>query len=256
MIEKIERDALDDSVPVAAALRKCLVLGGKSGSEKLRDWATRELEGYYLDDQDDLPDYRIVAAPLMMDAVRVNVQIRGQQFSPSVLPEGIREHIEERVELREGVGQIEALLKQPQIKLAPPRASDIVRLMNHEVGDPYQQIVSIYWTVAHSAVEGVLDQVRTALTKLVAELRANMSDADALPSAEAANAAVTLIQTGKRARANLTAAQATGSGTTATANVQPQQEEPGFWTRSRRIGGFVVGLATVGATVIAAIEVF
>jgi hypothetical protein len=33
LIEEIERDALDESVPLAAALRKCVVLGGKSGSE-------------------------------------------------------------------------------------------------------------------------------------------------------------------------------------------------------------------------------
>ena len=40
LIAEIEGDALDDHVPVATALRKCVVLGGRSGSEELRDWAT------------------------------------------------------------------------------------------------------------------------------------------------------------------------------------------------------------------------
>lgn len=253
LIEQIERDALDDKVPVATALRKCIVLGGKSGSENLRDWATRELQGYHGVEQDRLPDYRIIAAPLMMDAVKVNAQITGQQFSPSVLPEGVRDHIKEEVPLREGVGQIEALLKQSQIKLSPSGASDIVRLMNHEVGDPSQQIVSIYWSVAHSAVEGALDQVRTSLTQLVAELRANMPAGDELPSPEAANNAVTLVMTGKRARANITSAQASGGGTTSTATSQPQQEDSGFWTRSRRVIATVAGVAGVVSAVIAVI---
>jgi len=254
LIEQIERDALDDNVAVATALRKCVVLGGKSGSEKLRDWATRELQGYPGVEQDDLPDYRIIAAPLMMDAVKVNAQITGHQFSPSVLPEGIRDHLQEEVPLREGVGQIEALLKQPQIKLSPPRASDIVRVMNHDVGDPYQQIVSIYWSVAHSAVEGVLDQIRTSLTQLIAELRANMPAGDELPSSEAANEAVTLVMTGKRARANVTSAQSSGGGTTATATSQPQQEDSGFWIRSPRVIAAVAGVAGVVSAVIAVIK--
>lgn len=46
LIAEIERDALNERVAVATALRKCIVLGGKSGSEALRDWASRELKGY------------------------------------------------------------------------------------------------------------------------------------------------------------------------------------------------------------------
>ena len=129
-------------------------------------------------------------------------------------------------------------------------------MMNHQVGDPYQQIVSIYWAVAHSAVEGVLDQIRTALTQLVGELRANMSDVEALPSAEAANEAVNVLVTGKRPRVHVTSAQASGSGTTATAGAQPQQEESGFWTRSRKTGAFVAGAVGVAAGIVAIIEFF
>jgi len=253
LIGQIEQDALDDGISVATALRKCIVLGGKSDSERLRDWATRELQGYRGIDHDDLPPYRIVAAPLMMDAMTVRAQITGQPFSPSALPEGIREHIKEEVPLREGVGQIEAMLKQPKIMLSLPGASDIVRLMNHEIGDPSQQITSVYWAIAPSVVEGVIDQIRTALVQLVAELRANMAGADGLPSAEAANEAVSVVVTGKRSRVHVTSAQAQGGGT-ATASADPQPEESGFWTRSRRIGAFVVGAVTVAAGIVAILE--
>lgn len=255
LIAQIERDALDDGVPVATALRKCIVLGGKSDSEQLRDWATRELQGYH--GQDDLPDYRVIAAPLVIDGIAGNYQVTRQPFPPSALPDFAREHISERLELRDGVGSLEALAQQAEIKLAPPMATDLARYMNAQDDNPYQHIISIYWIVSPSAVRGVLDQVRTALTQLVAELRANMSGGEDVPSAEAANQAVSVVVTGKRSQVNVTTAQASGPGTAATAtapDAQPEPEASGFWTRSRKIGAFIVGLASVVAAVIAVIE--
>jgi AbiTii len=84
LIDQIQTDALDDAVPVATALRKCIVLGGQSGSEALRDWATRELQGY--EAEADLPPYRVVLAPLMVDAVSGRTQITVSSFLPRACP--------------------------------------------------------------------------------------------------------------------------------------------------------------------------
>lgn len=46
LLDQIETEALDESASLAGALRKCVALGGRTGSEQLRDWATLELEGY------------------------------------------------------------------------------------------------------------------------------------------------------------------------------------------------------------------
>lgn len=254
LITQIERDALDDHVPVATALRKCIVLGGKSGSGELRDWATRELKGY--DRQDELPDYRIIRAALLVDGVNGNVHVTGQQIAASSIPEYARDHISETLELREGVGNLEALAKRSEIKLQPPAASDLVRLMNNERGGRFQHIISLYWSVAPAALEGVLDQIRTSLTQLVAELRATMAGHEDVPSAETASQAVRVVVTGKRAQVNVTTAQASGTGATAT--IEPtdvgEQADLGFWTRSRKIGAFVVGAVTVIAGVLAIIQ--
>jgi hypothetical protein len=253
LIDQIEQDALDDRVPVATALRKCVVLGGRSGSEELRDWATRELKGYRGEDQ--LPDYRLVPAPLRVDGLAGHYQVARQAFPPSSLPDFAREHIADEVELRDGVGSIEALLGEAEIKLSPPMASDLVRYMNAHNDAPGRHIESLYWQVSPAAIRGVLDQIRTALTHLVAELRANMSDSEAVPSADAASQAVSVVVTGKRSKVNVTTAQA--AGTSANASVHGSRErsrESEFWTRSRRIGAFVVGVATVAGVVITAIE--
>lgn len=249
LIAQIERDALDDSISVATTLRKCVALGGQSGSESLRDWATRELKGY--GGQDGLPDYRVISAPLTVDAVSGNVKITGQQFPPSGIPAFAQEHISERLELRYGAGTIEEFAKEGHaVKLQPPGASDVTRIMNSENG-PYQHIVSLYWSVAPAALRGVLDQIRTALTQLVAELRANMSGQDEIPSAEAANQAVTVVVTGKRSHVNVAAPQASGAATaTVSSEAMSQPADSGFWTFSRRIGAFVVGTATVVAVVL------
>jgi hypothetical protein len=214
LISQIESDALDERVSLATALRKCIVLGRNSGSEQLRDWATRELQGYH--GRDDLPDYRIIGAPLRVDGIAGNYQVRGQPFAPSGLPEFARAHVSEQVELRDGVGSIEALGRQVDIKLQPAMASDLVRIMNAESDNPYQHIASIYWNVSPTAIQGALDQIRTALAHLVAELRANMPADEDVPSAETANQAVSVVVTGERSSVNVTTAQASGLEATAT----------------------------------------
>ena len=68
-------------------------------------------------------------------------------------------------------------------------------------------------------MRGLLDQVRTALTKLVAELRAN-TPGGSEPSRQAADQAMHFVVTGRRAKVNVTATQA-GGGATATTMIGP-----------------------------------
>jgi AbiTii len=255
LLAQIEKEALDDSAPLATALRKCVVLGGKSGSEQLRDWATRELQGYH--GKDDLPDYRVVGAPLQVDGVSGNYQITGQQIPPSELPNFAQEHISEEVKLLQGVGGLEALARQSDIKLMPPMGGDLVRIMNSESDNPFQHIHRIYWSVAPSALHGVLDHIRTALTQLIAELQANMDSDEEIPSTEAANQAVNVVVTGERSQVKVTTAQSSGADNTAVAvprEALSSPSESAFWTRSRRIGAFAVGAATIVAAVVAVMQ--
>jgi AbiTii len=250
LVAELESDALNESVPLATALRKCIALGGRSGSEQLRDWATRELQGYH--GEDDLPEYRVISAPLMVDGIAGNHQVSHQQIPPSTLPEFAREHISERLELRDGVGGLEALAKDDHIKLSPPMAADLTRIMNSE-SDRNQHIVSLYWSVSPAAMKGVLDQIRTALTQLIAEITAGMPAGQQIPSAAAADQAVEVVVTGKRNKVIVNTIQAAGQGATVDAEADPK-EESGWWTTSRRLGAFIVGLAGVVAAVVAVIQ--
>lgn len=252
-LAEIESDALDESVSVATALRKCVALGGKSGSAELRDWATRELKGY--PNLEDLPEYRTIAAPLRVDGISGNYKVTGEELPPIALPDFAQEHISNDLPLNQGVAELENLARQPEIRLAPPHAADLALYMNSQGHTgAYGRINSIYWQVSPVAINGVLDQIRTALTQLVAEMTAAMPTDEDVPSAAAADNAVQVVVSGKRHRVTVNAAQAAGERSNSSVDPEPVKEA-GFWTTSKKVGGFLVGLATVVAAVVAVTQI-
>ncbi len=108
LLSEIERDLLDGK-PLADLLRKCVMLGGRSGSVELRDWASKELRGY--DVGDELPAYRTVGAPILADTVTGSAIVTGQRMPLSGFPDFVQENISEEFPLRQGVGELEALVK-------------------------------------------------------------------------------------------------------------------------------------------------
>lgn len=142
LLDDIQQQALDPEIPLADTLRKLVALGGQAGSTELREWASRELRGY-AGSGIDLPDYRKPGAVMMLNAMKGNYQITGQQISPRYLPEAVREFIDEEVALGQPVGEIEAMYQQAQgeggyLKLTLPRSQDLTAMMNAETGDPFQ----------------------------------------------------------------------------------------------------------------------
>ncbi len=247
LLAQIESGALDSRTPLSDALRKCVALGGQSGSTELLDWANRELTGY---GSQEPPAYRIVAAQIVLDGTRGNLKITGQGLSPTELPDFTHGHIKEEYELRGGVGEIEAMISHAQngaVQLGLPMGQDLARVMNYENKDPYQHIERVYWKVSTVALIGALDQIRTALVRLVAEMRwAGTSAGGDAPTGQAADQAVNVVVHGApRSKITVNTSQASGGSTNSVA--QPREPESGWWTRGRRIGAAVVGLATIAA---------
>lgn len=85
LAEQIQNDALDSGTSIGDALRKCIALGARAGSEELRAWAARELRGY--EDGTDVPEYRKIAAPMVMDGLSGNHHFEGLQISTHDLPQ-------------------------------------------------------------------------------------------------------------------------------------------------------------------------
>jgi AbiTii len=256
LLAEIERDALDESKSVAAALRKCLVLGGHAGSTALREWATRELKGYP-SREDELPDYRRIRAPLLLDGLNGNYKVTAQSISVLDLPKIAHDVVEDEVPLSYGIGEIEALIRQADtrggfLELGPPGGAELARLMTHEIGDPSRYVERLYWSVSAASLRGVVDAVRTSLIELVAELRAGMAPGEHAPSPELAEQALQVAVHGNKNRITLSSAIADHGGTATAMPTSGEGDEPGFWTTSRRIGALVVGLAAI-VTAVAAV---
>jgi len=222
---------MSEDKPLASTLRKCVILGGRAGSTELRDWATRELRGYELDDE--LPKYRIISAAIRVDVMGVNFQITGQRISPGELPDGIAEHIDEEVQIRSGIGELEALAKRYEATnesahLSLPGGADIVRLMNYEIGDRFQRVMEVYWAVSGPALQGIVDGVRTALVELIGELLAGMPEGQDVPSAELTNQAVNVAVSGKKSRVTVAAAQASPGGVSSVTPAAREEVEPPY----------------------------
>ncbi|MFJ8770230.1 AbiTii domain-containing protein [Streptomyces clavifer] len=172
-LDRLEDDVLNESRPLAPILRQVIALGGHAHSEPLRTWALRELQGYEGTDV-PIPDYRRIAAPLVMDGLTGRFQFQKQPVSMFDLPDFAQESLGDVLRLGQGVGQIESLIaRQPgqTVQLAPAMAAEVAVFMSQ---NPSRQVLRLYWAVHPSAMEGVLDQVRTRLVQLVGELRAAM----------------------------------------------------------------------------------
>ncbi|MGI8677382.1 MAG: hypothetical protein ACR2LX_01575 [Jatrophihabitans sp.] len=254
LLTQIETDLLS-GVSLSSVLRKVIVLGGRADSNELRDWASRELNGYAGVDV-PIPPYRRFGAQICIDVATVGGHMTGRPIGVSMLPDFVREKIDETVTVPNSIAEIESLIAgsddSKPIRMPLPMAQDIAQYMDHEIGEPYQQITALYWAVSRPALAGVLDRIRTKLAELVGELIATMPDSQDAPTPEQAAAAVNLMVTGNRAKVSVANAQATGGGiATSTQTTPPESTDPSWWTLGHKIGAFVVGACVIAGTVIA-----
>jgi hypothetical protein len=247
LLQEIEAGALNSRIPIADVLRKVIALGGRAGSPELRDWAHHELKGYV--PEDELPPYRQIVVPLQMDAAVAGGLIKNQALSTWELPEFAQDKITNDLPLGMGIAEIERLARRCEpgdvVKLGPPLSQDLVVLMNAS-GQWRCHIERIYWAVSPTALEGVVDQVRTALTVLVAEIQANVPDGTVTPSAEVASNAINFAVTGKRNKISVVAPQGGSTVTT------PESDQPRRWLRIA--GAVLIGLVTIAGVIFALMQ--
>lgn len=254
LLTEIERELLDGK-PIADVLRKLIVLGGRAGSSELREWASQELRGY--SGSDTLPDYRQVPALIRLDGVTASAIIRGQTISPLALPEVAHGYITNLAPLPQGIGEIESLANAADgaVKIALPGHSELAGIMNAESSEQFQRINSIYWSISQTALVGVIDQVRTRLAELLAELRAaTPADADG-PTATQATNAVNVVVHGRGNHVQIAQASERATNSVEQPPAQSTTDAP-FWTLGKRVSAILVGAATIAGAIFAAIQIW
>jgi hypothetical protein len=251
----IEEGALDPKSDLATVLRQCLSLGAAAGSERLREWASRELSGYEPDDA--LPPYRITNAVLFMDGFTGAGHISRQQVPAALLPDAARDLPNRDIELSEPLATLLQHLEGAQqggdgvVRIIPPENVALVEFMNTYLAaassglGPRQMVERVYWAVPLATFIGVADNVRTILVQLVAEIRAGLPIGADLPSPELADHAVNVAVHGDH---NQIVIGRAGPGATAVVEGRAVSSGAKPESRAKTIAWWVFGIvASVGA---------
>lgn len=204
LLASIEQ-GLSTGTSTTALLQQCILLGGKSGSKQLREWASRELNGYN-GKTDKVPEYRTINAVIRVDAVVGRTQITGQPIGSQSLPDFVQEAgLSEELPLTQGIGEIEAAASREDnsVKYSLPGADIIGRAIDQQSGQAFQQTYSIYWDVSTTTMRGVVEKIRTALAEFLAELLDQLPAPDSSPTKEAVDRAITVVLSGGQPVVNL-----------------------------------------------------
>lgn len=194
LLKDIRNAALEADVPVANVLRKCAVLGAQLKNNDLRDWALQELKGY--DNEDDVPEYRRVASPLMGNfAGRFGSGYTNIGVPAVNLPEELKERARSAV-FTQGVAGLEALLEDGEKgSLTFPWPGDWITWIQSKTTWNDGMILYAAWQVVGKAnIAEMIDAIRNRvlefclrLEKEIPELMSDDDDDSALPTgAEAA----------------------------------------------------------------------
>lgn len=252
LLGEIEREAVRANADLPTLLRKCISLGGISGSVALREWATRELKGYGEDD--DLPPYRTIPAIVVLDGSTMTHRVTGQQISPASLPDIAHDFVKEEVRLYGPIAELTDAIGdarnqgESHVNFGIPAGSALTALTNQQLrvkGVQYQTIERIYWRAGVTSLVGAVDTVQTNLVELVAELRAGVGAGHAVPDKDLTDRAVNIVIYGDRNRVEVAHAVADAGGT-AEINIPSDSE-----SKAKSIMYWAAGVATVGAAVIA-----
>ena len=204
---------IDRTVPLADLLRTCIVLGGRTGSARLSDWATSELRGYR--DRNPIPVYRIVSVPIVVRTEYYDTSLTGIPTTPSKLKDILENH-DYSLFLTQPLDELDALAVQSEVS-----GKQISFAVNNETWKVYNDrrrsslpgssyiITDMQWSFKAPVIRGVLGQIRTALAAFVSELRTEVGDdvpsaiqtdealRVAVPGTFFANSNVTIMTTGR-----------------------------------------------------------
>lgn len=197
LFRRIQDQALDSSIPLADTLRLCIVVGARSSAPELTAWARAELNGY--GGEAELPEYRVITAPLLMNYVRGYTQVTGQRVTSSAVPASFRGEMD-LVRLRDPLNTLEKLASSEggdgSLNMSDGAGGGLIQLVQSQVSDGFTGITAVYWSVARSTVGSVVDQVRTKLVEMVAAFDATISTPGANTTAAVRNAVSVVAEPG------------------------------------------------------------
>lgn len=187
LLKSLRDHMLDEAEPLAGLVRKCLLLGAEPGSESLRQWACKELNGY--DEGDSPPRYRTLPTrPIIADTMSGNSWATNMSSSRIQLPAKARAAIGDALPLYQPIEEPEKVAVQKSVSFTGPGLVYARHAWYREL-PPFQEVVNLRFRVPGPLFAGPLGQIRTQLVDLVADLTAG-TPLTQLPRKELVDAAV------------------------------------------------------------------
>lgn len=211
LVHEIESRLFDESISTAALLRMCIVLGGRSGSQALRAWASRELNGYV---GEPVSVYRAVAASVYGVVLVGQQRVVAHPVSLAGLSElARRAGVREIVELHQGIGELEELAQTAEgsVRFSIPAASLLVAEINRYADVSRREVLTVYYSVTTAAIRGIVERVKAALAELIGEILIESPTEDEGRLKDIVDHAVTYIITGDRASVSISSVGSAGS---------------------------------------------
>ena len=115
LMEGIQTDILDPSIPLSSVLRKAKVLAYRLNNGEFKDWVSQELDGY-TGDIDLLPDYRKSSTHSLGDFVGPFWSTMRNTPIPTL---GLSDELDEfagSLSLFEGIRALESLLENEEVR--------------------------------------------------------------------------------------------------------------------------------------------
>jgi AbiTii len=158
------------------------------------------------------------------------------------------------VQVFEAISQVQDMADQAKadkghVDLSPPGGAELATIMTRERRTGLSRISDVYWSVSSVELHGIVDRVRTICTELVAEVRGTQRNDQTDPKPEDVRQAVMIVLSGRARLGSVILAQAANGSQVAIEQPEKKDNESPGWSRARKIGAALVGVATVAGTV-------
>lgn len=159
---------------LSEALIKTKVLLHQIGHKELVSWVNKELNGY--DDDDDLPDYRVVNAQVLVNASNAAYQVTSHPVPLGHLDEDYRKQLERGI-MPHSLAVIEQFAENSEGSLQSPIPMEANGLLGEGLANGYQ-IQRAWCEIPITSVANILMQVRSRLLDFVLELSGEFAGAN------------------------------------------------------------------------------
>lgn len=160
---------------LSEALIKTKVLLHKMGHKELVVWVNKELNGY--GDDDELPDYRIIDAQVLVYATNGVYEVKSHPIPMGHIDKEYRD-VWERGRIPQSLAVIEKMIASGDgCSFQSPIPMEANGLLNKGLANRY--IVQRAWSeIPAAAISNIIIQVRSRLLDFILELSGELSDVD------------------------------------------------------------------------------